>query len=210
MNRNQKKVLYESIMKQVSKALKNKLNESSSLIQASNQFKKQVLRFNFSTIPNDVFFNKMKGLLDDEEILNHQYDTDWWGNNIMNLKINVTNGVFVGEYLDEKFDSYGFEKKYDGNTCGSIYDKDGELIGKFIDVTNCIVIIALPDYIENDDDIFSKKTVLFKVIDDLTGIHTLSLTNEAEYYNNACIRGAIDGTFIYFYNQMNRERFSAY
>lgn len=55
-----------------------------------------------------------------------------------------------------------------------------------------------------------KKTVLFKVIDDLTGIHTLSLTNEAEYYSNACIRGAIDGTFIYFYNQMNRERFSAY
>lgn len=28
MNRNQKKVLYESIMKSVSKAVKNKLNES--------------------------------------------------------------------------------------------------------------------------------------------------------------------------------------
>ena len=36
MNRNQKKVLYESIMKSVSKVVKNKLNESSSLIQASN------------------------------------------------------------------------------------------------------------------------------------------------------------------------------
>lgn len=60
MNRNQKKALYESIMKSVLETVKNKLNESSSLIQASNQFKKQVLRFNFSSIPNNVFFNKIK------------------------------------------------------------------------------------------------------------------------------------------------------
>ena len=112
MNRNQKKLLYESIMKSVAKTVKRKLNEQ----------------------------------LGNTEVLSRQYDSDWWGDNEMSFDIDIDSSIFVGVYNDKFFNKYGITCEKEGNTCGSIYNQDNELIGKYIYVCYTkVAIMVLPD-----------------------------------------------------------------